>query len=145
MINLLIRKIESSDYHAVASLIRNELGYCDLDLDKFIRRMDLMKTDLLYTTFVAQKADQIIGFIGLHKGIAYEIDGEYLRIIALAISQEYQGQGFGTELLKYVENFAIQLGVSSIALNSGLKRSEAHAFYEKNGFIKRSFGFSKNI
>lgn len=143
--NLSIRKIESGDYHAVASLIRNELGYCKLDLDKFIRRMDLMKADPLYTTFVAQKADQIVGFIGLHKGIAYEIDGEYLRIIALAVSQKQQGQGIGTELLKYAESFAIQLGVSCFALNSGFKRVEAHAFYEKNGFMKRSFGFSKNI
>ena len=108
-------------------------------------RMSLTEADPLYTTFVAQKADQIVGFIGLHKGIAYEVDGEYLRIIALAVSQELQGQGIGTELLKYAESLAIQLGVSGFALNSVFKRIEAHAFYEKNGFIKRSFGFSKNI
>lgn len=143
--NLQIRKMKCNDYDAVASLIRNELGYSELNFDSFVVRMDLIETDPFHTTFVALQANQIVGFIGLHKGTAYELDGEYLRIIALAVSQKQQGQGIGTALLKYAENFAFQIGVSSFALNSGFKRVEAHAFYEKNGFIKRSFGFSKNI
>lgn len=143
--NILIRKVENNDYQQIASLIRNELGYAELDFDKFFMRMEIMRTSPLHTTFVAQQSNNIVGFIGLHKSIAYELEGEYLRITALAVSQEQQGKGIGTALLKHSESFALQLGVPTLTLNSGLTRIEAHMFYEKNGFIKRSFGFSKLI
>ena len=140
--NLQIRK---DDYNAIASLIQNELGYRDFDIEKFFGRMDLMKTDPLYTTFVTLISYEIVGFIGLHKGIAFELDEPYLRIIAMAVSKDLQNQGIGTALLQYAEDFAYEHGVKTFALNSGVKRIESHNFYAKNGFVKRSFGFAKNI
>ena len=140
-----IREIDNNDFYAVAQLIKNELGYSNLDYDRFLGRMNFIKSDPNHITFVAQSSGQIVGFIGLTKGIAFEIEGQYLRIIALAVSQSQQNQGIGTALLRHAEEFASMIGISVFALNSGLNRVEAHAFYKKNGYIKRSYGFSKNI
>jgi len=68
-----------------------------------------------------------------------------MRIIALAASKEHQNQGIGSALLKYAEDFAVSRGVTAFALSSGLKRLEAHMFYERNGYDKRSYGFGKDI
>ena len=40
-------------------------------------------------------------------------------------------------LLDYYGDYAKSIGVTSIILNSGKKRTKAHEFYEKNGFFQR--------
>lgn len=139
----IIRNINASDYPAVAALVQNELGYSDLHEERFFERLRYMEANEDHTTFVAVQADQVVGFIGLVKGVAYELDGSYLRIIALAVSRRCQSRGIGSALLKHTEAYAASCGISSFAVNSGLQRLSAHAFYEKNGFVKKSFGFSK--
>jgi len=44
-----------------------------------------------------------------------------------------------------VENYAKEAGISFIILNSGFKRTDAHAFYEHNGYDKDSYCFDKTI
>lgn len=143
MNQLVLRTIRERDYPAVAALVQNELGYSGLHEARFFERLRCMEEQEAHTTFVALHADQVVGFIGLVKGIAYEVDGCYLRIIALAVSQSYQSMGVGSALLRHAQAYAEALGISTIAVNSGLQRLPAHAFYEKNGFVKKSFGFSK--
>ena len=143
--SLQIRNINESDYHSVAGLVQNELGYSDLTVERFFHRLSSMEANADHTTWVAVKSDQVVGFIGLVKGMAYELDGYYLRIIALAVSHTHQHQDIGSALLRHAEAYAAKLGISAFALNSGLQRMAAHAFYEKNGFVKRSFGFSKDV
>ena len=142
---IIIREIDDRDYLAVASLIQHELGYSELDINKFSLRMELIESDSCYVTFVAESDKQIVGFMGLHKGIPYEVDRIYLRIVALAVSQEHQGKGIGTSLLKCAEDYANLIGATALSLTSSFKRVEAHAFYEKNGLLKSSYGFLKMI
>lgn len=143
MNQLVLRTIRERDYPAVAALVQNELGYSGLHQARFFERLRCMEEQEAHTTFVALQADQVVGFIGLVKGIAYELDGCYLRIIALAVSRSHQNMGVGSALLRHAQAYAEALGISTIAVSSGLQRLPAHAFYEKNGFVKKSFGFSK--
>ena len=58
------------------------------------------------------------------------------------IDQEQQGKGYGTMLARYVERFCLQADCSKIMLLSNSKRSEAHTFFEKQGFsseLKKGF------
>ena len=97
--DLRIRKIERCDYHAVASLVMNELGYGELDPDGIHLRMESMEEDPQHMTCVAELEGRIVGFIGLRKAVTFQADGERLHIIALAVSADRQGQGIGTALL----------------------------------------------
>jgi Predicted acetyltransferase len=144
-VQITIREAKVDDYLSIGNLIKNELGYQELDFGELFIRLQKMKSDDKHLTIVAESEDTIIGFIGFYKGIAYNYDGEYIQIIALAVAEEHQNKGIGSKLLRWVEDYAIQHGIRSFGVNSGLKRAEAHAFYEHNGYLKKSYGFVKEI
>ena len=142
---IILREARLDDCLSIGNLIKNELGYKKLDSEKLLIRLKKMKFDDKHLTIVAESDGNIIGFIGFFKGIAYNYDGEYIQIIALAVSSQYQNIGIGSKLLNWVEDYAIQYDIRSLGLNSGLKRTEAHAFYEHKGYLKKSYGFVKDL
>ena len=143
MSNTQIREAQKGDYSAICALINNELGDPDVRLDELAARMEIMDRDQNYRTFVALLDGKIVGFIGTVQGIAFEVNGGYLRIMALAVAKEYQRGGIGGALLTHAETFAAARGITAFALNSGLRRLDAHLFYERNGYQKKSYGFGK--
>ncbi len=143
--NIKIREICKNDYDKIFSLMNNELGYANVDYNGLSKRLDLMKAQDNYHIFCAFSDNSLVGFIGTIQEIAFELENDYLRVIGIAVSKSLQCNGIGTLLLNYVENFAKSNGFSLVALNSGLQRFDAHKFYEKNGFLKKSFGYTKTI
>lgn len=97
-----------------------------------------------YAAIVAENNNTVVGFLGLRRGIAYNFDGEYIQIIALAVSERMQGQGIGSHLLTWAEAYGRENGVVKFTLNSNMHRTDAHQFYERNGYQKSSFAFYKN-
>ena len=47
--------------------------------------------------------------------------------------------------IKDDERYKTFIALFNIYLNSDLKRTEAHTFYEHNGYSKHSYGFGKTI
>jgi predicted N-acetyltransferase YhbS len=139
-----IRTAVKADYSAICSLINLELGYTSVNIEDLTLRMELMSQDANYLTFVALINDEVVGFIGTVQGIAFEVNGIYLRIIAMAVAKPHQNKGIGRSLLKHVEDFADSKSITIFAVNSGLQRLSTHAFYENNGFTKASYGFGKS-
>ena len=82
---------------------------------------------------------------GAAPALAFELENEGMKIIALAVSKEYRRKGIGTALLKVAEQWAKENNIEVILLNSGLPREDAHAFYESQGYFKKSYGFIKKI
>jgi GNAT superfamily N-acetyltransferase len=142
---ILIRGLEENDYGAIWDLIRNELGYDNLNMKDAFKRLDALRNHKNHLTFVAVYHDKVIGFIGLCKGIAFNIDGEYLQIIALAVNKGHQNKGIGTQLLAKAEQYAKSESIVSLSLNSGLHREKAHEFYENKGYVKKSYSFIKSL
>ena len=68
-----------------------------------------------------------------------------MRIIALAVAHHSQGQGIGSALIQEAEKYANENNITTILVNSGLKRTEAHRFYEKQSFYKKGYSFCKRI
>lgn len=141
---IIIREVREDDYLSIGNLIKNELGYNDLNFVRLFDRLQIMKSDDKYMTVIAEYESKVVGFIGFYRGIAYNFDGEFIQIIALAVSYEHQNKGIGSKLLKWVEDYAIKHGIRSFGVNSGLQRTDAHAFYEHNGYLKKSYGFIKD-
>ena len=139
-----IRKMELRDFNAVTALIKNELGYDGLSSDIYDRLMRIYESDG-YVTFVAEQDGKVIGFVGLMRGLAFEANGEYVRIIALAVKKEYQNHGIGTRLAERAEDYAYEIGAWSIVISSGLKRADAHIFYSNIGYGKKGYSFIKTL
>ncbi len=141
---MLIRDYCKSDIADVSDLMKISLGY-DIAPDVLSSRIEQMRNYGEYKILVAEDNGCVFGFIGLHLGLAFEISGKVMRIIALAVKPDCQGKGIGTMLVAESEKYAKENGVTVIGVNSGLKRESAHKFYEKQGFSRKGYSFTKQI
>jgi len=143
MMDIVIREIEEKDYPALLSLWNNELGNKYVTSENIAPHYDRVKNDYCYKTYVALLEDDIAGFISSAQIYAVGFDGSYMQIIAMAVKTAMQNKGIGTKLIQSMENYAREKGCYSIGVCSGFKRTDAHAFYERNGLDKDSYAFSK--
>lgn len=61
-------------------------------------------------------------------------DGRFVWICDLVTDLNIRSKGYGEKLLSFVHQWAKENGYESVAIPSGLKRIDAHRFYEeKNG------------
>ena len=141
---MLYRKYESGDISAIRDILENDLGY-NCELDSLKKRVDEMIKRGNYQIFVAEDDNKVVGYIGCVNYLAFELENEGMKIIALAVSKEYRRKGIGTQLFKTAEQWAKENNIDVVLLNSGLLREEAHVFYESQGYFKKSYGFIKRI
>ena len=141
---MIYRKYESKDVSAIRDILENDLGY-NSELDKLNNRINEMLKRGNYQIFVACDGDKVVGYIGFVSYLAFELENEGMKIIALAVSKEYRRKGIGTKLLVTAEQWAKENNIEVILLNSGLPREDAHTFYESQGYFKKSYGFIKRI
>lgn len=140
-----IREVAANDFTEVVFLWNDVLGIRNVNDENFRVTMEKMNKDGNYKTFVALFENDVVGFVTIVQALSVGVPIGYLHIQALAVKKEFQHSGIGTELLRYTENFAKEMGISSIILCSGFKRTDAHAFYEHNGYDKDSYCFDKII
>lgn len=141
---MIYRKFENQDIASIRDILCKDLGY-DIKLNELSNRVEEMMKRSNYQIFVACDGNKVVGFIGCVSYLAFELENEGMKIIALAVSKKYRRKGIGTALLKYAEKQAKENNIEVILLNSGLLREDAHAFYESQGYFKKSFGFLKRL
>ncbi|MBB4826311.1 GNAT superfamily N-acetyltransferase [Sporosarcina luteola] len=143
--NIAVRKLLEQDYEALVKLFK-ELGYPSSQ-GAIEQRFNLLNQQGSYYSFVAVDEGQVVGFAGVCQMFQFERDGSYARVLAFVIDANVRKRGIGTVLLKSVEEWARQNNCHSITLNSGNReeRLAAHSFYETNGYVRRSSGFSKSL
>ncbi|GLX66539.1 GNAT family N-acetyltransferase [Paenibacillus glycanilyticus] len=140
-----IREIAEKDYNEVVVLWTDVLGIRNINEENFRVTMNQMNKAGNYKTFVAGFNHHVVGFVTIVHALAVGSLNGYLHIQALAVQTAVQHRGVGTKLLRHIENYARENGITSIILCSGVKRTGAHAFYEHNGYDKDSYCFDKAI
>ena len=143
--SLTVRSATPGDIPAILLLIETALGYPQDELQASALRLDRILHSSDYTTLVAVQGGAVLGFLGMMRALAYEFEGEYFRIVALAVQKQAQRRGVGSLLLERAERLAQERRAALLIVNSGLSRLPAHAFYEKHGFPKKGYGFSKKL
>ena len=76
--------------------------------------------------FVIEEQDTVIGFIH------FMVFADYIDIVDIVVDKNYRNQGFGTKLLKSLDQFNIK----EIVLEVKETNVTAINFYLKNGFAK---------
>ena len=76
------------------------------------------------------KAAAIIGYRYLH----FLFNGKHIYIDDLSTLPEARGKGYGSALLDFVKNEAIQRGLKTVTLDSGHHRYDAHRLYLNKGY-----------
>ena len=143
MNEIYVREAEAQDFPAVFGLMRNGLGYPTLDEAEAHQRFDYCSRSGDWAIFVAVIDGEVIGFIGVMKAMALHIEGHYSQIMELAVSEQSRRSGAGSALVRKAEEWAGSHGISIIDVTSKFERLGAHAFYEANGYVKKSYKFTK--
>ena len=141
----MIRQAEAKDVPALSHLYHQLVRSVapDTMIDVREDRIEQIRTDPHNFLFVLEMKDRICGsaFLTLCLDPLYRYQ-PYALLENFVIDQGQQGKGYGTMLARYVEHFCLQADCSKIMLLSNSKRSEAHTFFEKQGFsseLKKGF------
>jgi PhnO protein len=98
-----------------------------------------------YFYFKAVLDDQIIGLIGVTINSLLHHNQPVAEILELIVDPGYRSKKAGKQLLDFAEELAGKNQCELIELATNVKRTDAHRFYFKNGFIKSHFKLSKNL
>jgi GNAT superfamily N-acetyltransferase len=72
--------------------------------------------------------------------------GRFVWVCDLVTNKNYRSKGYGEKLLSWVNDWGRENDYESIALSSGLKRTDAHRFYtDKMDYDKVSYVFKKTL
>jgi ribosomal protein S18 acetylase RimI-like enzyme len=121
------------DAEALARLV-TDLGYPTTSPQMETRLANVL-SDASYRTLVASDVGAIVGFLGIRIGLSYAHDRLYGQIMAFSVAPGHQRQGVGSALLAAAETALVARGAETIVVTTANHRADAHAFYEKNGYV----------
>ena len=141
---MIIRKANVQDAHIISRISSDDLGYkCTVEL---VSGRLINLDDRREVVFVAENDNIVVGYVHaeVYRLLYYET---MVNILGIAVSFDYRRRGVGKSLLEYAENWARELEINMVRLNSGGTRKEAHAFYRAMGYdsVKEQIRFLKNL
>ena len=142
-VDVTIRAAEAADIEALAELMI-QLGY-ETRASEMQMRMETIRADKNYATFVAVSKGKVCGMIGTFTCYTYEHNSPSGRILALVVSDKMRGHGIGHALIVAAEKDLAQKNISRVSVNTRFERKEAHEFYDKAGYTRNGFRFVKEL
>lgn len=139
MIN--IRAAEVSDAVTIANLLE-QLGYI-ASSSLVAHKITLLAGNPSDLVLVAEDDGIVAGVISLHVTELFHAAGRIGRITSLVIASDKRGEGMGKSLIQAADAFFIAAGCVRSEVTSGNQRSEAHAFYQSNGYLPDERRFLK--
>jgi GNAT superfamily N-acetyltransferase len=137
---VVIRDATPADAAAIAALI-GELGYPTAAAHDVARRIELLSVQR--EPPLAAEADGLAGVLTWHVTPVLHRAGPVGRVTMLVVASAWRGRGVGRALVEAAEVRMWALGCAMIEVTSNLRREDAHAFYDKLGFERTSYRFSK--
>ena len=138
---MLIRPIKVDDatkFWQLQSKLDKETKYMMLEADE--RENDIERTREMIKSiqnandflFVAEEANELIGFILASRGNANRI--KHRAYVVMGIRREFHGRGIGSKLLNELDRWALSQGIHRLELTVMVHNVAAKSLYEKCGF-----------
>jgi GNAT superfamily N-acetyltransferase len=90
---------------------------------------------------VADEGGRLVGFCTAYLDFDSVRFGRRCWVEDLAVDPERRSRGIGAALLDAAKEWARGAGASHLELDSGLARTDAHRFYEREGAVGQSYSF----
>ena len=98
-----------------------------------------------YKMFALFDGNNIVAVIGFQPMITLYY-GRFIWVCDLVTDADKRSEGYCEKLLSYTHKWANEHKYESVALSSGLQRTDAHRFYEnKMGYNKVSYVFKASL
>jgi GNAT superfamily N-acetyltransferase len=132
MVNTLLRPATLEDATALAPLC-GELGYPAAPEQLARRLAALLCQPATHLLLVAEDDSGLCGWIHGYIRPLLESDPA-LEIGGIVVAERVRGRGIGARLLLACEDWGRQQGMALVTLRSHEMRTEAHRFYQRQGY-----------
>jgi GNAT superfamily N-acetyltransferase len=130
---LRIRPADPDDAAALSRLL-GQLGY-PTNSSEVPSRLEKMSTRPGTTVLVAEDAGgEVVGAVTIHLFDTLHASEPNAWLTALVVEEKARGQGVGSALVEWAEDWARRHGARHIALTSALHRTRAHQFYKDRDY-----------
>lgn len=136
-----IRKATVKDAHQIQFLL-DQLGYPTEDgylASKIAQLSD--RTD--HQDLVCVLDGKVVGFMSLHYIPQIAFESDYVVISYLVVDADVRSKGVGKALDEYCTSVARERKCKRILVHSNARRTEAHRFYLRQGYIEYPKDFVK--
>lgn len=114
-----------------------------LSEDEFVSAVGRMREED-YRLAAAYDGDKAVGAAGFRVQ-EYLAHGRHLYVDDLVTSDDARSGGVGRAMLDWLEDEAKNAGCTSIQLDSGVQRKDAHRFYFRERMTIASYHFTKEL
>ena len=136
-----IRELDLKELYTVYDVLKQlrvELSYKEFeDLVYDMRHMDYKMIGVMNGEVLLCYAGVAVQTNFYHKRHLYVFD--------LVTDEKYRSLKYGEMMLEYLVDYAKTAMCENIVLSSGFEKENAHKFYEKHEFTKKSFVFLNPI
>ena len=109
--------------------------------EEFCSRIREQMESGYHLVFLASDSEpQAVAGFRISRNLAW---GLFLYVDDLVTSSLYRSRGYGSKLLTWLLDYAIQQGCDQFHLDSGVQRIDAHRFYQREGLTLSSYHFQK--
>ncbi len=97
-----------------------------------------------YRIVAVYEGEACLGLSGIW--VAAKIySGRYLEMDNVVVAAEHRSRGVGKLLTDFITDLARREGCATMMLDAYMENEKAHAFYMREGFIKRGYHFLKRL
>jgi ribosomal protein S18 acetylase RimI-like enzyme len=123
----------------------NDLVYADVDevpTDGFRAHFD----NEAVTDYLIVDAGETVGFLTLREGHHPSRQySRYLRVVNLAIDEDYRSQGYGTEVIERVKELARKRGCDHLKVSCEWHNEDACRFYRDADFQPKQVDYAQPL
>lgn len=95
-----------------------------------------------YELVAIEDLGQVVAVMG-YRFLSDFIRGKHVYIDDLVSTAKLRSRGLGVELLKFAEAIARESECKSLRLCTGIENERGVAFYDRNGWTKRAYAYTK--
>ena len=143
--DIIIRLCNKEDFISIFGLLCQLWPDMDLNYEKLQEVYNQAIVSDKQKLIVGIVKVNIVGFCSLTIKNSLWQAGNLGYIDELVIDKSFRGQGIGKKLIYKITEIAKENRCKRIELDTAFHRKDAHRFYEKSGYIKRAYKFSKII
>lgn len=140
----MIRKLELKDLEEVFELL-DELYENKIEYSIFVEKYKSSLKDNNFYGIVAVEDNKVVGVLISRIINRLAKKKNILFIDDLIVNEKYRNTGIGKLLIQNAMDYAVSIDCESLELTSLISNTNAHRFYENNGFEKRQYKFKKHL
>jgi ribosomal protein S18 acetylase RimI-like enzyme len=140
-----VRELTINDVESLISLLEQLWIGKSIDLTAVKRIIEKGLNNGSQVYICATDNEKLVGYCSLTIKNNLWMLANLGNVDELVVDSEYRNRGIGRMLLNEIEEIAKKHGCKRLELDSAFHRTIAHEFYERSGFEKRAYLFSKEI